>query len=580
MKGGISLENTLYYGDNLDILRKHVHDDSVDLIYLDPPFNSKANYNILYKEISGEFSDAQITAFEDTWHWTENTEATFKEIIDTAPANAVKMMTAFRSFIGENDMMAYLTMMCIRLIELRRVLKDTGSIYLHCDPTASHYLKILMDTIFDKVNFRNEIIWKRTGSHNSAKRYGPIHDVLLFYSKSEDYYFKTTYRPYLKGHIAGYFKQQDHKGKYWTNALTGAGIRHGDSGKPWRNYDPTAIGRHWAIPGKISQELGLSNNLTTQEKLDALDVAGFIDHPIEGSISMPTYRQYLDKSPGMSLQDIWAYHSHTSNTLYNTNECIDEDVRWLVAQGDTERLGYPTQKPVGLLERIIKSSCPEDGWVLDPFCGCGTAVTTAQKLNRSWIGIDITHLAINLIKLRLKGMFGIEPKNDYRVVGEPEDLKSAIELASQNRYQFQWWATSLIEAKPYGDKKKGKDTGIDGFIFFMDKGHETKKCIVSVKSGNVHPTDIRDLGYVLSRENAEIGVFITLHEPTSGMIKDAISAGYYRSQLSGKDYPKIQILTIEELLKGIKPKIPNQISPFKKATPSEGTQLDLVDTEE
>jgi site-specific DNA-methyltransferase (adenine-specific) len=496
MKGGISMENTLYYGDNLDILRKHIHDDSVDLIYLDPPFNSKANYNILYKEISGEFSDAQITAFEDTWHWGDNAEATFTEIIDTAPANAVKMITAFRSFIGNNDMMAYLTMMCMRLIELRRVLKDTGSIYLHCDPTASHYLKILMDAIFGVKHFQNEIIWCYDTGGRSTRLFPRKHDIILWYSNSNNYLF---------------------------------------------NYDEVSIPR----------------DVTTMHEPVLKDEKG---RPYQRNIKYgKEYRYYLDK--GVLPNDWWV------------------DIQALNPAAK-ERLGYPTQKPEHLLERIIKASSKEGDIILDPFCGCGTTVTTAQKLNRNWIGIDITHLAINIIKLRLKSMFGIEPKKDYKVIGEPEDLTSAIALANQNRYQFQWWATSLIDAKPYGDKKKGKDTGIDGFIFFMDKGHETKKCIVSVKSGKVQPTDVRDLIGVLSRENAGIGVFITLHEPTRDMIKDAVSAGYYRSQLSGKDYPKIQILTIEELLKGIKPKIPNQISPFKKATPSEGIQFDLVDTVE
>jgi len=497
-KGCINLENTLYYGDNLDIIRKHVHDDSIDLIYLDPPFNSKANYNILYKEISGEFSDAQITAFEDTWHWGDNAESTFTEIVDTAPANVVEMMIAFRSFIGSNDMMAYLAMMCIRLIELRRVLKDTGSIYLHCDPTASHYLKILMDAIFDKRNYRNEIVWIR-GTASGGKAGGdkavPNHDIILAYIKDlNKFYYKRQYIPYEDFYIKERFKYTDENGRRYR--------------------------------------LQLNNR-----------------------------KQYLDESKGKPLSDVWL-------DIYPINPMAKE------------KLGYPTQKPEALLDRIIKASSNEGDIVLDPFCGCGTAVTTAQKLNRNWIGIDITHLAINIIKLRLKSMFGIEPRKDYKVVGEPEDLTSAIALANQNRYQFQWWATSLIDAKPYGDKKKGKDTGIDGFIFFMDKGHETKKCIVSVKSGNVQPTDIRDLIGVLSRENAEIGVFITLQEPSSGMKTTAVSAGYYRSQLSGKDYPKIQILTIEELLNGIKPKIPNQISPFKKATPAEGEQLDLVDSEE
>jgi site-specific DNA-methyltransferase (adenine-specific) len=542
-KGGIRLDNTLYYGDNLDILRKYIPDESVDLIYLDPPFNSKANYNILYKEVSGEFSDAQITAFEDTWHWGDNAEATFTEIIDIAPANVVKMMIAFRSFLGSNDMMAYLAMMCIRLIELRRVLKDTGSIYLHCDPTASHYLKILMDAIFGKENFRNEITWEKIKSVKAQTLgFGNVKDSIFLYVKSNISIFNQIRVPHDEKYLKQMYRYYDEDGRrYRLHDFTQTG--QGQARKFGAELLHPPTGKHWIWSQEKINE-GLKNGLIVFSKS-----------------GMPQVKRYLDEVKGKALSDLW----NDINPMGSVSK---------------ERLGYPTQKPESLLERIIQASSKEGDIILDPFCGCGTTVTTAQKLNRNWIGIDITHLAINIIKLRLKSMFGIEPKKDYKVIGEPEDLTSAIALASQNRYQFQWWATSLIDAKPYGDKKKGKDTGIDGFIFFMDKGHETKKCIVSVKSGNVQPTDIRDLIGVLSRENASIGVFITLHEPSSGMTKDAVSAGYYRSQLSGKDYPKIQILTIEELLKGIKPKIPNQISPFKKAEPAEGEQLDLVDSEE
>ena len=481
------MENTLYYGDNLDILRKYIPDDFVDFIYLDPPFNSKANYNILYKEPSGNFSDAQITAFEDTWHWAEKAETTFKEIIDIASANVVDMMRAFRSFIGNNDMMAYLTMMCIRLIELKRVLKDTGSIYLHCDPTASHYLKIMMDTIFDKKNFRNEIVWHYRTGNISKNQFQRKHDIILFYSKSE----KNVFNPQ---EIKEYYSQ-----------IYGP------------HFKPSFKGRK-----HNEDELG-------------------------------EYRMTF-------ADDVWDI-----SAVFTLSK---------------EHLDYPTQKPLKLLERIISASSNEGDIVLDPFCGCGTSIMESQRLNRNWIGIDITHLAINIIKLRLKGMFDSEPKKDYKVVGEPEDLSSAIELANQNRYQFQWWATSLINARPYGDKKKGKDTGIDGFVYFGDKegnkNLEFKKGIVSVKSGKVSPKDIRELGQVLDRENAEIGIFITLQEPTRDMVTEAVSKGFYRSQILGKDYPRIQILTIEDLLKGTKPQIPYQISTFKKAGPNEAEQLNLT----
>ena len=511
------MDNNLYYGDNLDILQKYIPDESIDLIYLDPPFNSKASYNILYKESSGKYSDAQITAFEDTWHWTEKTEATFKDIIDTAPANVVKMIAAFRAFIGSNDMMAYLTMMCIRLIELRRVLKDTGSIYLHCDPTASHYLKIVMDAIFEGKNFRNEIVWYYRRWTAASSTFQKMHDIILLYSKGNEFSMNPVF----------------------VEATEGQKIKHE------KGWDRNSV----MIEGRRQPQLIVYDKAKVDEAVKI------------GQISLKEYARIVEVKVGETISpDVW-------------------EINFINSQAK-ERLGYPTQKPEALLERIIKASSNEGDIVLDPFCGCGTTIAVAEKLKRKWIGIDITHLSVNIIKLRLKSMFGIEPKKSYKVIGEPEDLASAIELANQNRYQFQWWATSLIDAKPYGDKKKGKDTGIDGFIFFMDKDNKVRNCIVSVKSGNVQPKDIRELGFVLEREKAEMGIFITLQEPTRDMITDAVSAGYYRSQLSGRDYPRIQILTIEELLKGTKPKIPNQISPFKKAEPSEGIQFDLADVEE
>ncbi len=463
------MENTLFYGDNLDILRRHIPDESVDLVYLDPPFNSKADYNILFREPMGEQSRARITAFGDTWHWTGESEKTFQEMLDTAPANVVEMMRAFLNFIGRNDVMAYLTMMCIRLIELRRVLKTTGSIYLHCDPTASHYLKILMDTIFGKRNFRNEIIWCYRGGGTPKKDFGRRHDVILRYSKDDGYrFYPDTIRiPYQAEGIG--------------------------------RTDDAMWGKHKGV-----------------DKV-------YKPHP-------------LGKVP----EDWWQLN------ILNAN--------------DPERLGYPTQKPEALLERIIKASSNEGDVVLDPFCGCGTTISAAQSLKRRWLGIDVTHLAINLIKWRLRYMYRLVPKSDYAVVGEPEDIAGAQELAAHNRLQFQWWATSLIDARPCGDKKRGKDTGIDGYVYFTEGKGKTGKGIVSVKSGKVSVRDIRDLGHVVEREKAELGIFLTLRPPTRDMTKEAISKGFYRSEILNKDFPKLQILTIEELLSGGKPEIPCQVS--------------------
>lgn len=534
--------NVLYYGDNLDVLRRHVADESTDLVYLDPPFNSNASYNVLFGHADGTQAAAQIKAFDDTWHWDQTAASAFEQVVKGGGLVA-QALAAFQTLLGPSTMLAYLSMMAPRLVRLRRALKSTGSIYLHCDPTASHYLKLLMDSIFGAENFRNEIVWRRTGSHNSAKRYGPLHDIILFYSKAPRPYFRSTFRPYLKGHVDSYFKKSDSHGRYWTNALTGAGTRKGESGSPWRQYDPTDVGRHWAVPGAITDGLDLDPGLTQHEKLDALDAAGFVDYPKDGSVAMPTYRQYLADSPGIPLQDIWAYQPHTSGVLYGTDEAIDEDVRWLGAQGDKERLGYPTQKPRGLLERIIESSCPPNGVVLDPFCGCGTTIAAAANLGRQWIGIDLTYLSISLIKSRLTAM----GSSDYTVLGEPTTADDAADLAKEDPYQFQWWALGLIGARP-ADGKKGADHGIDGRLFFFDGDQKPKQVIVSVKAGKVQVSHVRDLRGVVDREKAEIGVLISFNEPTHPMRAEAASAGFYTSPWG--QHPRLQLLTVAELLAG------------------------------
>ncbi|MET0308690.1 MAG: DNA methyltransferase [Sphingomonas sp.] len=558
----------LYYGDNLDVLRAHVPDESVDLVYLDPPFNSNANYNILFKSPAGGGAQAQIEAFEDTWHWNDHAEDAFDQVGRSGNCKAFDLLNAMRAFLGENDMMAYLAMMAIRLIELHRVLKPTGSLYLHCDPTASHYLKLLLDGVFGPENYLNEIIWRRTGSHNNAKRFGPVHDVIHFVRKSDAYRHRPVFRPYALGHVNGYFKRADERGHYWTNSIHGAGTRNGDSGRIWRGYDPTAAKRHWAVPSELVTAFGIDPDLPQHQKLDALADLGLIDLPDPASGALPTYRQYLDRSPGLLLQDVWAYQPHTRGTLHGSGEGIDEDVRWLTAQGDEERLGYPTQKPVGLLERIIHASSNEGDVVLDPFCGCGTAIHASQKLGRRWIGIDVTHLAISLIEKRLRDAF---PGIAFSVEGTPKDLASAEDLARRDKYQFQWWAVSMVDAMPFGGRKKGADGGIDGIIYFKPDGRRTERALVSVKGGdNVGVQMIRDLHSVIEREKASIGVFITKSLPTSAMEKEAASVGRFEDGW-GRTYPRLQILTLAELFQGRKPQIPfvDPGAVFKKAAREE-----------
>ena len=518
--------NRLYYGDNLTVLRNDIPSESVDLIYLDPPFNSQANYNVLFRTPTGEQSHAQIEAFEDTWHWGGQAEQAFDEVIHSGNTDAGELLRALRAFLKENDMMAYLCMMAARMLELHRVLKPTGSLYLHCDPTASHYLKILIDAIFGAVNFRNEITWKRTSAHSSANRYGPVHDVILFYGISDKMKWIGGHERYDEAYLKQRFARGEERP--WKDAdLTGSGVRHGETGKEWRGFDVTAKGRHWAYP---------------PSELDRLDAAGQI-YWSKKSGSWPRFKRYLDEAKGVPLQDVWT----------------DIDVINSQAQ---ERLGYPTQKPQALLERIITASSNEGDVVLDPFCGCGTTIHAAQKLKREWIGIDITHLAISLIEKRLNDAF---PGIKYEVHGTPKDTEGARALAAQDKYQFQWWAVSLVNAVPFGGKKKGADSGIDGLIYFKPDGKTTEKAIVSVKGGdNVNVAMVRDLGHVVDREKAKMGVFITLADSTGPMRTEAVKAGFYETPY-GK-FPKLQIVTIAELFEGKRPSMPwADPAAFKKA---------------
>ena len=580
------MPNALYYGDNLQVLRDHVPAESVDLVYLDPPFNSNASYNVLFRERTGEESPAQIKAFTDTWEWTQETERTFELDIIQNPAvpSAVKdMVSAFRQFIGRNAMMAYLVMMAPRLVELHRVMKPTGSLYLHCDPTAGHYLKILLDAVFGKQNFRNEIVWRRTGSHNKSNRFGPIHETIFFYTKGQQYVFNAIFRPATKGHVESYFRRHDERGRYWTNSLTGAGTRTGASGQSWRGYSPTSRGRHWAVPGSIVQDLGIPEDLTISEKLDALTQAGYIDFPEADNGAMPTFRQYLQDSPGITIQDIWAYQPYTRGVLYGTEDAIDEDVRWIPRQGGKERLGFQTQKPEGLLERIIRASSNEGDVVLDPFCGCGTAVAAAHKLGRQWLGIDITHLAVALMKNRIKTAFDLEPGRDYEVVGEPQDAGSARALWEQDPYQFQFWAVSLLEAQPQQEQKRGADRGIDGLLYFIDGQRRTPhKIVVQVKGGHVSSPQVRDLKGVVEREKAAMGLFISLEEPTAPMRSEAASGGLFQSDVWQRDFPKIQLRTIGEMLAGNGfdlPPRPAAYQPAQRVRRSQGRQAAMEEIE-
>ena len=550
-------KNLLYYGDNLDILRRYVPDESVDLIYLDPPFKSEQDYNVLFEERNGTMSKAQIKAFEDTWRWDRGAAEAYADVLKSAPDRVCRAMRGFFVILGTNDMLAYLSMMAPRLVEMHRVLKPTGSIYLHCDPAASAYLRLLMDAVFGPENFLNEVIWKRTHAHSGARRYGPIHDNILFYCKSGGYVWNPPHTGYSEDYTGKFFRFEDPDGRrYRLTILTGSGTRAGSSGEPWRGIDPASSGRHWAVPGYARKLLPNPNTATVQEALDQLDAIGRVVWPKKQG-GMPAFKQYLDDLPGVALQDIWT------------------DIPPISSQA-SERLGYPTQKPMGLLERIINASSNEGDVVLDPFCGCGTTIAAAQKLNRQWIGIDITYLAVALIKHRLRDTFGekvmdngsVRAAVEYEVVGEPVALSDAQALAEQDPYQFQWWALGLLDARPV-EQKKGKDKGIDGRLYFFDEpdATKTKQIIFQVKAGQTGPADVRDLRGVIERENAEIGVLITLKEPTREMRSEAAAAGFYVPPVTlNEKYPRIQILTVSELLQGKRVEYPARSNiTFRKA---------------
>jgi DNA modification methylase len=543
--------NQLFYGDNLAVLRDHIADQSVDLIYLDPPFNSRQDYNVLFAEKDGARSASQITAFKDTWEWNEESSLAYEQVVEQG-GRVAEAMRAFRTLLGGTDMLAYLAMMAPRLVELRRVLKESGSIYLHCDPTASHYLKLLMDDVFGPEMFHSEIIWKRNSAHSDAKRFGSVHDTIFFYSKGADPFWSTQYQAYDPAYIEQYYRYKDEDGRrFMSGDISAAGLQGGGYTYEWKG-----ISRVWRVPQ------------STMERLDAEKRIFYTKNGI------PRMKRYLDESKGMPAQDVWTD--------------VESLKSWM-----SERLGYPTQKPEALLERILRASSNEGDVVLDPFCGCGTTIQVAQKLNRRWIGIDITHLAIGLIKTRLDDAYGPEVRSTYQVIGEPTDVAGAAQLAEENKYQFQYWALGLCGARPTEGIKKGADRGIDGRLYFHDDNSgSSRQIIFSVKGGhNIGVSEVRDLIGVLQRERAEIGVYISFEEPTKPMQREAAEAGFYTSPGSsgaeGGKYPRIQLLTIRDLLEGAKsvqrPHLHPRDTTFRKAPrsrPSPATNLTLNLTDE
>ncbi len=510
--------NRLFYGDNLDRLPS-IEAESVDLVYLDPPFNSNAAYNLLYRSPAGGAAQAQFQAFMDTWTWGPASDAAFARVM-TSGSPAASILGALQNFMMKSDLMAYLTMMTVRLIELRRVLKQTGSLYLHCDSSASHYLKIITDAIFGAGAFRNEIVWKRSHAHSDGKQgarhFGRVTDSILFYSKSQQPIWNRLYQPYDQDYIDRDYRRVDENGRrYRIDNMRGPG--GAEKGNPF--YEVMGVSRYWAY---------------SKEKMDKMIAEGRVIQTRPGAV--PQYKRYLDEMPGVPLQNLWADLPVLNNR-------------------SREALGYPTQKPLALLERIIQASTNPGDLVLDPFCGCGTAIDAAQKLGRHWIGIDITVLAIDVVERRLSRM-GQRRGTDYRVEGIPLGIEEARRMWADDAHQFQLWAVTLVDGQPRDGGKKGADKGVDGIIFFQEDARgSVGQAVVSAKGGrNIHAHDVRDLVGTMESQDAQIGILVTLNEPTSKMVEAAAMAG--SSEIAGKRRSHVQIMTIADLLDGRKPDLP------------------------
>lgn len=523
--------NQLYYGDNLDVLREHVETDSVDLVYLDPPFNSNRSYNVLFQEKSGEESPAQIEAFGDTWTWNQETEALYQQLVNGgAPLRTADALEAMRKLLGDNDVLAYLVMMAARLIELHRALKPTGSLYLHCDPTASHYLKILLDAIFGADRFRNEVIWQRTTAKGlMTRRFPSNHDVLLAYQKGETatWNSEAIFTPYDENNLppktAAKYCHRDASGRrYELKDLTNP-----NRDRPNLTYEFMGITRVWRW---------------TKDRMERAYRDGLIVQSAPGRI--PRLKRYLDEQRGKPLGDVWT------------------DIAPINSQA-AERLGYPTQKPLTLLDRLIAASSNEGDTVLDPFAGCGTTIDAAQKLGRRWVGIDVTTIAIDLIDARLRHTYGEQVRETYEVRGIPRDLAGAKALFNRSPFEFERWVVMLLDGQP--NERQVGDKGVDGVIRFPVDRKTTGRVLVSVKGGATGPTDVRDLVGAVDSQRAAMGVLVTLQQQTRGMTDAANHSGIYTHPGNNQSFPKVQSITVDDLLGGKSPTMPPTLLPYFQA---------------
>ncbi len=547
--------NALLYGDNLDVLRKRVADESVDLVYLDPPFNSNRSYNVIFARNASSSDTAQIQAFDDTWRWTQVTEEQYINLINGGlPSPVADALRAMNTLLGENDALAYLVNMAPRLVEMHRVLKPAGSLWLHCDPTMSHYLKMLLDAIFGPEHFRNEIVWQRTGSKGLTTRRLPTnHDVILSYQRSENalWIVEAAFTPYdvddLPDKTAGKYSLREEDGRLYELK----DITNPNPNRPNLNYEFLGVTKVWRW---------------TRERMQEAYDAGLIVQTAPGRV--PRVKRYLDEQRGLPLGDVWS------------------DIAPLNSQA-AERLGYPTQKPLALMERILALATNEDDVVLDPFCGCGTTIDAAIKLKRRWLGIDITYIAVGLIQARLKDTYGDEIAKTYKVEGIPRDLPGAQALFNQSPFDFERWAVTLADGTPNARGKQSGDRGVDGVIRFLNdaKGKaEGGRVLVSVKGGkSVNPAMVRDLVGTVGSQKAEMGVLITMVPPTPGMVEAANHSGSYTWPVNGQSFPRVQIITVPELLNFQRPKMPPPLIPYisavrrTKAKPDQPSMFDAED---
>lgn len=547
--------NSLLYGDNLSIMEQ-MKVGSIDLIYLDPPFNSQQSYNMVYSTLMGRPVPEQKVAFADTWSMTQEQVAMLDEMPTLVDKYGIEtkygeLWKTWLYSLRDTDpkLLSYLLYMLRRLMHMKILLSDRGSLYLHCDPTASHYLKVLLDGLFGHNQFRNEIIWKRTTAHSASKKWNDVHDTILFYTKSDRYTWNRVVTAHTDDYLAR-FKRKDADGTRWTDDnLTGPGVRNGESGKPWRGFDPTSKSSHWKVSNKAVEKLvgpDVLKTMGTLDKLDLLDKHGLIYWPQKaGAASFPRFKRTV--GDGTPIQDVIT------------------DISALNSQSD-DRLGYATQKPVPLLRRIIEASTNPGDVVFDPFCGCGTSVYAAHETGRKWLGCDIAILAVDIVAKTLYSRYGLQAGEHFSVTGIPLSVDGAQALFNESPSEFQDWAVQ--SAGGHALTRKSGDRGIDGMLMYSTSSGD-RTMVLQVKGGkSITTRDIRDLRGVLERErNADLAGFITLHTPSKGMRGEAIEAGVFGYE--GIDYPRIQILTVADILDGRQFKTPTRIgSKISKGQPT------------